>query len=148
MTDVTFTRAEGSPRGLRHHAPLPSTDGETIAAYTSSDATDPHVWVKTTPAGALLPAYAHLPADVAYVLAQQLLDLVIHHHRGDGRAPHTTDDAIDTLISLLVDLENDAITGRAAEETIGDRAQAVLDRLERHGFALVRVQPLDTPPAS
>lgn len=96
MTEHLLTRS--SPRGLARMPELRGRNGETIAVTESSAATEPALCLNlkapvapmdesgaiTGPAQ-VVDVAAHLDADTAWHLAEQLMVLVAEHYQGDAR---------------------------------------------------------------
>jgi hypothetical protein len=87
-----------TPRGFTHLPPVPSTHGGRtrgeVRAYESSSAEGPHVWLvvrcheRLDPGRPEIEGIAHLTAEDAWRLAEQLVTLVLGHYQGwDGAEP-------------------------------------------------------------
>lgn len=78
-----------SGRGFAHLPPIPSEYGGEVRAYESSAAMGPHIWVRiecpadlNEPDGPTVEAVAHLTAENAGRLGDQLHLLVRDHYQG------------------------------------------------------------------
>lgn len=82
---------EKTIRGFARLPPIPSKYGGDVAVYESSSAEGPHVWLKVecpadlnNPAGPTIEAVAHLTAENAWRLHEQLQLIVEQHYQGDA----------------------------------------------------------------
>lgn len=78
-------------RGFDHMPAIPSQYGGHVMVYESSAAMSPHVWLRllypadlNRPEGPKLDGVAHLTAEDAWRLADQLRALVRNHYQGDA----------------------------------------------------------------
>lgn len=79
-------------RGFDHLPSIPSTYGGKVRVFESSAALGPHIWLNVTcpadlnqPDGPSVEAVAHLTAEHAWQLADQLRHLVVNHYQGSAR---------------------------------------------------------------
>lgn len=77
-----------SDRGFTHMKSVPSSYGGNVAAYESSNAEHPHIWVRVQcptdmnqPDGPITEAVAHLPIEGAQLLHKQLGHLIENHYQ-------------------------------------------------------------------
>lgn len=77
---LEVTRSE---RGFARLPEIPGGHGGNVAAYESSAASGPHVWLRVVENGGGA-ATAHLTAENAWRLADQLRALVRDHYQGDA----------------------------------------------------------------
>lgn len=80
-------------RGFTHLPPIPSDYGGEVRAYESSSAEGPHLWLRVEcpanlnePSGPTIETVAHLTAESALHLADQLRFLVEHHYQNYDEA--------------------------------------------------------------
>lgn len=78
-------------RGFTHLPPIPSTYGGATRVSESSSAEEPKVWLRVEcpanlnqPDGPTVEAVAHLTAEDAWKLADQLRFIVENHYQGDA----------------------------------------------------------------
>lgn len=75
--------ATRTDRGFEHMPPIPNRDGGEVRVYESSAADGPHLWLRVR--GRTGEGLAHLTAEDAWKVADQLRWLVEHHYQGDAR---------------------------------------------------------------
>lgn len=92
-----------SERGFRRFPAIPSTYVGEVRAYESSAALHPCVWLSVWQnegfdlAKPRIEAVAHLTAEDAWYLAEQLITLVLRHYHGDVRPPRDRRYVVATL---------------------------------------------------
>lgn len=72
-----------SDRGFVYLPALACGGGE-IAAFESSAADSPHVWIRTEDEESGKGIALHLPADTAWKFAEQIITAVQNHYQGDA----------------------------------------------------------------
>lgn len=76
-------RLTETDRGLQHAPTITTSRGQTVRVYESSAAEDPCLWLAVGAHDSEL--FAHLSAEQAWKLADQIRHLVQHHYQGDAR---------------------------------------------------------------
>lgn len=138
MTNDPLQPPRYTDRGLPYYPPTLDLFGGDAVAHGSSNADGPAVWLKVSPARETRrdSASAHLGAPAAWLLARQLMSLVVGHYQGDARPADYEPAALDVLAAGLA-----AGAHMSHPEHLHGPARELLDHLHRAGFALVKVTP-------
>lgn len=79
-------RTHTTDRGFDHMPEIPSGYGGSVRVYESSNAEGPHIWVKVEESmrgGVPSTSFAHLKAEDAVKLAEQIMFLVANHYQNN-----------------------------------------------------------------
>lgn len=127
MTDILDTWR--TSRGLaRFVDPVKVRHGGEIRVYESSAADSPHVWLDAAPT-------SHLAAADAWLLARQLMWLLVNHYQGDARPAGYRQYAVAALDAALAQT--------ADTPKLWPPGWGLLDALDRLGYTVVRAAPGD-----
>ncbi len=87
-TPAHLTPEPSGDRGFKRLPPITDSYRSTsVRVYESSAAEDPRLWLTVTPPDATTEVFAHLTADDAWRLKEQIEWLLEHHYQGDARPP-------------------------------------------------------------